>query len=93
MKKQTTKKPAAKKATAPKASPNTAEATRNSQFAGRKPYPKTKANPRREGSHGFRSLGIIIAKPGIGYEQFLAAGGRNRDLRYDVAKKHVEARG
>jgi hypothetical protein len=90
---KTTKKRTAKKVTSRKPAAN--EPTSNSQFAGKKLYPSkeaAKANPRREGSHGFRSLAIIIAKPGISYSDFLAAGGRNRDLRYDVSQGHAVAR-
>jgi hypothetical protein len=64
----------------------------SSQFAGRRLFPKVKDNPRREGSHGHRSLGLIIAKPGISYFDFLAVGGRSLDLRWDIAHGNCEAR-
>jgi hypothetical protein len=63
-----------------------------SQFKGKKLFPKVEKNPRRSGSHGERSLGIIIAKPGITYAEFIRAGGRAQDLRWDARYGHVEAR-
>ncbi len=87
------KKPATKAAKPTAKKPVATEAKGQSQFSGRKLFPKVKTNPRREGSHGFRSMGLIIAKPGIIYEDYLAAGGRNSDIRYDIAHGHCEARG
>jgi hypothetical protein len=99
-KKSVAKKPAAKRIAKKVASRKPAVAKQaisaTSRFAASKLYPSkavAKANPRREGSHGFKSLAIIITKPGITYAAFLAAGGRNKDLRYDIAQKHAEARG
>jgi hypothetical protein len=56
-----------------------------SAFAGRKLFPAVATNPRRPDSFGFRSLALIFAKPGLTYEQFIAAGGRGVDLRWDVS--------
>jgi hypothetical protein len=50
-------------------------------------------NPRREGSHGHRSLQIIIDSPGITVEEYIAKGGRPRDLRWDIAKGFVKVTG
>lgn len=63
---------------------------RPSDFAGKKLYVKTAENPRREGSHGAASFALI--KNGMTIDEFVAAGGRMADLRWDVAKGHVEAR-
>lgn len=41
-------------------------------------------NPRREGTHGHRSFELIDPKKGIKYEDYLAAGGRNNDLGWDI---------
>lgn len=43
-------------------------------------------NPRKEGSFGHVSLGIIIAAgdKGISYEDFIKAGGRSKDLAWDI---------
>jgi hypothetical protein len=41
-------------------------------------------NPRREGSYGYRSMEIIIANPGIAYEDYLARGGRRDDIDWDT---------
>lgn len=48
-------------------------------------------NPRREGSYGWISLGLIIAKPGITTEEFLSEGGRLVDLNYDMDRDRVRA--
>jgi hypothetical protein len=46
--------------------------------------------PRREGTHGFKSFALI--KNGMSYEAFIAAGGRTKDLAWDIDRKRVEAR-
>jgi len=48
-----------------------------------------KTNPRREGTHGWKSW-EAISKDGISYEDFIAAGGRNRDLMHDVNLGRIE---
>lgn len=47
-------------------------------------------NPRREGSHGHRSLQIIIDNPGITTEDYVKAGGRMNDLHWDVDHGNVK---
>lgn len=48
-------------------------------------------NPRRENTHGFNSMGIIINAGGsVSYEEYIAQGGRPNDLAYDIEKGHVE---
>ena len=49
-------------------------------------------NPRREGTWGWRSYNILMNAPegGISYENYLKAGGRNRDLAWDIARGRVE---
>lgn len=44
-------------------------------------------NPRRAGTPGHKSLGLILdaGKAGITYEDFIEKGGRNQDLRWDIA--------
>lgn len=51
-------------------------------------------NPRRAGSHGFRSLQIIIDAGdfGIKTEDYVKAGGRMNDLHWDVDHGNVEVR-
>jgi Skp family chaperone for outer membrane proteins len=49
-----------------------------------------KTNPRREGTHGHKSWEAI--KDGMSYEEFLASGGRNRDLMHDVKLGRIEIR-
>jgi hypothetical protein len=97
MTKTTARKPAARKTTVTKA-PATVEkiaATKPSRFSGKKLFPTDTAkkdNPRREKSHGHRSLEVIRTKPGITYEQFLRAGGRRVDLAWDIVHGNAEAR-
>lgn len=52
---------------------------------------KVETNPRRPNSHGFRSLQIILDNPNISAEEFVAKGGRHKDLRWDIAFGRVEA--
>jgi hypothetical protein len=65
---------------------------RISEFAGKPLFAKVASNPRRPDSHGHKSMAIILRKPGITYEDFLAKGGRNGDLRYDTVHGHVTTR-
>ena len=58
--------------------------------AGKHIYPLVKGNPRREGGHGHRSMGIILDKPGLSYEAYIEAGGRPQDLQWDLDRKWVE---
>ena len=65
---------------------------RKAVYAGKKLYPLVEANPRQAGSHGWHSIKIILENPGITYEDFIAAGGLNHGLRWDIDHKFVEAR-
>ena len=80
---------AAAKVSAPK---ETAKKGRSSAFVGRILKAKKTDNPRREGTHGHKSMAIIIAAgdKGIKYEDFIAAGGRRVDLAWDFAREAVE---
>ncbi len=66
---------------------------RQSEFAGKRITINTEdgENPRREGSHGYNSMEIIVnaGKKGILYEDFIAAGGRRVDLAWDYEKENV----
>ena len=64
---------------------------RKSSFIGSRIVSTKTVNPRRPGSHGWRSMKIIIESgpDGISYEDFIAAGGRAVDLRWDVAHGNV----
>lgn len=64
---------------------------RSSGAAGKKIYKvgeHKKTNPRREGTHGYKSWEAI--KDGMTYEAFIEAGGRNRDLMHDVNQGRLE---
>lgn len=60
------------------------------RYAGKQLWCTKAVNPRRPGSHGFRSLAIIIEQPGITYEQYLRAGGRLNDLTWDDEHNNVK---
>lgn len=63
---------------------------RPSPLHGKKLYVKVEANPRRKGSIGAKSFNLI--KNGMLVEDYIAAGGRMQDLRWDLTHKYVEAR-
>lgn len=60
-----------------------------SKYAGQRIFATAETNPRREGTWGWRSMNIILANPGITYEDFIAAGGRRQDLAWDADREHV----
>ncbi len=64
-----------------------------SQHASRTIHPSDKVlklgNPRKAGSFGFRSMAIVIAQPGLTYEDYIKAGGRANDLSWDIAHGNV----
>ena len=59
-----------------------------SKFSGKKITKLVKDNPRRKGTHGFKSFSLI--KSGMTYEDYLKAGGRRNDLAWDIAHKFVK---
>lgn len=86
------KKPTKKEAAAPRG--------RTSNLAGHKlvanvalDADKSPVNPRRVGTHGHKSMAIIIkaGKAGITTEDFIKAGGRMNDLHWDVDRERVVA--
>lgn len=81
--------PKEKKVKAPKGESNPAENRgRNSSYASKKIYKKTEENPRRENTHGHKSFSVI--KNGMTFEDYIAAGGRANDLRWDLERGHLE---
>lgn len=65
---------------------------RASSFEGKivKVAAEMKENPRREGSHGYRSMQILLENPnGIPYEDFISMGGRRQDLAWDIMHGHA----
>lgn len=82
--------------------PVAAKRGRKASFGGKQLYPDasllggddspaTYQNPRRKNSNGYRSLQLIIDRPGITTDDYVAAGGRLNDLRWDVAHGNVRA--
>lgn len=61
---------------------------RNSAFTGKRIYRSSKENPRRPESFGWHSYNCIT--DGMTYEEYVKAGGRNVDLRYDLQKGFVK---
>lgn len=64
-------------------------ASRGSSFSGKKLFAKTTENERRFGSHGYDSFQILLDNPGITYEDYLARGGRLKDLAWDSKYERV----
>ncbi len=66
---------------------------RVSQYTGMLLKTDKTLNPRREGTHGHKSFGIILAagKAGIVYEDYIKKGGRLNDLTWDINKDNVTA--
>lgn len=88
-KKTATKKTATKKAAAPKGEGRRGRA---SAFSG-KTITKVKDSTRQEGSLCHASWVIIDrAKNGISYEDFLAKGGRRKDLAWELAHGNVKVK-
>jgi hypothetical protein len=65
-----------------------------SKFSGKHIYKlgewKAGGNPRREGTHGWKSFSLI--KDGMPYEDYRDGGGRNNDLQWDIDHGYVEVR-
>lgn len=58
---------------------------RKSKFSGKRIVPSRKDNPRRPGSHGYRSYEIVRKRPkGISFEDYIERGGRTQDLQWDL---------
>lgn len=63
---------------------------RTSEFAGKRITATVEENPRREGTFGHASMALVLKKPGIAYEDYIAAGGRRQDLAWDLEHKWVK---
>ena len=68
---------------------------RASSFEGKiiKVSSELEENPRREGSHGYKSMQILLDnRNGISYEDYITNGGRRQDLAWDIAhgNAHLE---
>lgn len=78
--------------------PKSGQAPASTGKRGRKPTASNKrltavceGNERRQNSHGYRSLQIVLDNPGITTEDYLLKGGRLNDLRWDIAHGNVKA--
>jgi len=64
---------------------------RNSGFEGKMIKCLVEKNPRRQNTHGFHSMGILInSSVPVSYENYISEGGRPNDLAWDLEKGHVE---
>ena len=61
---------------------------KRSKMTGKHIYKLSKTNPRRAGTFGHKSWECI--KDGMSFEDYLRAGGRNKDLAWDITKGYVE---
>jgi hypothetical protein len=90
--KKSTRKSTSKKSSVAKAARKNRGAAggpgRVSAYSGKRIVRLVKENPRRKGTHGYKSWNLL--KKGMTYEQYLAAGGRRVDLAWDLAKKNVK---
>ena len=67
---------------------------RNSGFEGKMIKCLVDKNPRRQNTHGFHSMGILInAGEPVSYEAYIAQGGRRQDLAWDINKGYAEVSG
>lgn len=61
------------------------------KYAGKMIRCLVEKNPRREGTKGFHSMGILInSSVPVSYENYISEGGRPNDLAWDLEKGHVE---
>ena len=72
------------------ATPKAKREPKPDEFAGKKIYLVGKDNPRREGTHGHRSMEVVKNKPGITFEDYISGGGRRVDLKGSIELKQVE---
>ena len=63
--------------------------TRPESLKGKQLFSTCNENPRRAGKKGHASHQIIMDNPGITYEDFREAGGRNNDVRWDIDRGWV----
>lgn len=64
---------------------------RNSGYEGKMIKCLVEKNPRRQNTHGFHSMGILInAGEPVSYESYIAQGGRRQDLAWDIDKGYAE---
>ena len=68
-----------------------AKQPRRGKYAGKMIRCLVEKNPRREGTKGFHSMGILInSSVPVSYENYISEGGRPNDLAWDLEKGHVE---
>lgn len=68
--------------------PGTGQRGRTSQFAGKVIKMIVTENPRREGTFGYKSWEVM--RDGMTFEDYIAAGGRRKDLAWDISYGRVK---
>ena len=61
---------------------------KQSKFSGKRIYKKIDYNPRQKNIWGYSSWELI--EDGMTYEEYISAGGRSRDLNWDLEREWVE---
>lgn len=74
-----------------KAKSTNGKSGRTSAYSGKGIYRLKAENPRRKDTFGWRSWNVIT-EDGMLYEDYLKAGGRRKDLAWDIAAGHAEVR-
>jgi hypothetical protein len=69
--------------------PKKRESGRSASHKGKRIFSNVMENPRRNGTHGYKSMQIIIDNPGILFEKFIEEGGRSKDLSWDLKHDNV----
>jgi hypothetical protein len=80
--------PSAKRKREPKV-PGEGKARRATALLGKTITANVKLNTRRAGTHGHKSLQIILDKGSVTVEKYLELGGRLNDLRWDMNKGNI----
>lgn len=65
----------------------------SSRYSGKRIFGLKPTNPRRPGTHGFKSYEIIRGQlEGVFYEDYILRGGRPNDLQWDIDRKWAEVK-
>lgn len=65
--------------------------TRRPSLKKKRLFSTCEENPRRGGSRGHASHEIVMANPGITYEEFREKGGRSNDAHWDIDRGWMRA--
>jgi len=83
--------PKPEKEKAPKIAKEKGRPKGTGEFAGKTLVALKEVNPRQFNTWGWKSYEILRGKPdGLTYADYIAAGGRNNDLRWDIERKRIK---